>query len=129
MTDQRQSARKIVKVKAVIAMEGQAPMPGRTSDIGSNGVSIAVAHPLQVGQTGQVGFDLLVEGKLASIMARAKVIYCIFSGGGVQSRLPVSEPGPERHGPAFALSALTFCVKYDKRRAPQGPRRFVYQAI
>ncbi|WP_082439535.1 MULTISPECIES: PilZ domain-containing protein [unclassified Massilia] len=81
MTDQRQSARKIVKVKAVIAMEGQAPMPGRTSDIGSNGVSIAVAHPLQVGQTGQVGFDLLVEGKLASIMARAKVIYCIFSGG------------------------------------------------
>jgi hypothetical protein len=28
-----------------------------------------------------VGFDLLVEGKLAPISARAKVIYCIFSGG------------------------------------------------
>lgn len=81
MTDQRQSARKIVKVRAVVAMEGQAAMPGRTSDVGVNGVSIAVQNPLQVGQTGQVGFDLLVEGKLTPIAARAKVIYCIFSGG------------------------------------------------
>lgn len=81
MTDQRQSARKIVKARAVVAMEGRVPMPGRTSDIGSNGVSIAVEHPLQPGQTGRVGFDLLVEGKLTPIAARAKVIYCIFSGG------------------------------------------------
>ncbi|MGJ7915433.1 PilZ domain-containing protein [Massilia sp. LXY-6] len=81
MTDQRQSARKIVKVRAVIAMEGMAPMPGRTSDVGSNGVSITVEHPLQLGQTGHVGFDLLVEGKLTPIAARAKVIYCIFSAG------------------------------------------------
>jgi hypothetical protein len=81
MTDSRQSARKIVKVKAVIAIEGQAPVPGRTSDVGSNGVSIAVQNPLQVGQTGQVAFDLLVDGKLTPIAARAKVIHCIFSGG------------------------------------------------
>jgi hypothetical protein len=81
MTDQRQSARKIVKVKALIAMEGQAPMPGRTADVGSNGVSVAVQNPLQVGQAGQVSFDLLVDGKLTPIAARAKVIYCIFSGG------------------------------------------------
>jgi hypothetical protein len=81
MTDLRQSARKIVKVKAVIAMEGQAPMPGRTSDVGSNGVSIAVQNPLQVGQTGRVAFDLLVEGRLTPIAARAKVIHCIFSNG------------------------------------------------
>jgi hypothetical protein len=79
--DQRQSARKIVKVKALIAMEGQAPMPGRTADVGSNGVSITVQNPLQVGQAGQVSFDLLVDGKLAPIVARAKLIYCIFSGG------------------------------------------------
>lgn len=79
MTEQRQTARKIVKVKAVVAMEGQAPMPGRTSDLGVNGVSIAVQHPLQQGQAGQVSFDLLVEGKLTTIVARAKVIYCIFS--------------------------------------------------
>jgi hypothetical protein len=81
MTDLRQSARKIVKVKAVLAMEGQAAMPARTSDVGANGVSVTVPAPLQVGQTGQVSFDLLVEGKLAPIAARARVIYCIFSGG------------------------------------------------
>jgi hypothetical protein len=81
MTDQRQSARKIVKVKALVAMEGQAPMQGRTTDLGANGVSVSVPNPLQVGQNGRVGFDLLVDGKLTPISARAKVIYCIFSGG------------------------------------------------
>ncbi len=81
MTEQRQSGRKIVKVKAVVAMEGQPAMPGRTSDVGANGVSVSVQHPLHVGQTGQVGFDLLVDGKLSAIAARAKVIYCIFSSG------------------------------------------------
>jgi hypothetical protein len=81
MTDLRQSARKIVKVKAVVATEGQAPIPGRTADVGANGVSIGIQNPLPVGQVAQVGFDLLVEGKLAPISARAKVVYCIFSGG------------------------------------------------
>jgi hypothetical protein len=81
MTELRQSARKIVKVKAVVAMEGQGPMMGRTVDVGANGVSIGIQSPLQVGQVAQVGFDLLVEGKLAPISARARVIHCIFSGG------------------------------------------------
>ena len=38
--EQRQSARKSLKVRAILAMEGQAPAQGRTSDIGANGVSI-----------------------------------------------------------------------------------------
>ena len=62
-------------------MEGQAPVQGRTSDIGSNGVSITVPHPLQTGQTGQVGFDLLVDGNPFPLRARVKVVYCIFSSG------------------------------------------------
>jgi c-di-GMP-binding flagellar brake protein YcgR len=68
-------------VKAVVALPGQAPMPARTLDVAANGVSITVADPLPVGQAGQVGFDLLVEGKLTRIAAQAKVIYCIFSSG------------------------------------------------
>jgi hypothetical protein len=79
--DQRQSARKILKVRAVLAMEGQAPVQGRTSDIGANGVSITVPHPLQAGQTGQVGFDLLVDGTPYPLLTRVKVMYCIFSNG------------------------------------------------
>lgn len=79
--EQRQSARKILKARAVLAMEGQAPVQGRTSDIGANGVSITVPHPLQTGQTGQVGFDLLVDGTPFPLQARVKVMYCIFSNG------------------------------------------------
>lgn len=81
MTDQRKSARKILKVKAIVVMEGQAPLLARTSDIGANGVSITMPHPLQAGQPGQLKFDLLVEGQLVAVQARARVMYCIFSGG------------------------------------------------
>ena len=81
VTDQRNSARKILKVRAMLAMEGQPPVQGRTSDLGANGVSITVPHPLQTGQTGQVGFDLLVDGTPFPLRARVKVMYCIFSNG------------------------------------------------
>ena len=62
-------------------MEGQAPVSGRTSDLGANGVSISVPDPLLVGQTAQLSFDLLVDGKVIPISARAKALYCIFSSG------------------------------------------------
>lgn len=81
VADQRTSARKILKVRAVLAMEGQPPVQGRTSDIGANGVSITVPHPLHTGQTGHVAFDLLVDGEPFPLQARAKVMYCIFSSG------------------------------------------------
>ena len=81
VTDQRKSARKILKVRAVLAMEGQAPVQVRTADVGANGVSLTVPHPLQTGQVGQVGFDLLVDGNPFPLQARAKVMYCIFSNG------------------------------------------------
>jgi hypothetical protein len=62
-------------------MEGEAPVGGRTSDIGANGVSISLQDPLLVGQTGVVSFELLVDGKPVPISARAKALYCIFSSG------------------------------------------------
>ncbi|MBQ5941230.1 MULTISPECIES: PilZ domain-containing protein [unclassified Massilia] len=77
--DQRKSARKVLKTKAMVAMEGDAPILGRTSDVGGNGVSVGVPNPLLVGQTGQVSFDILVDGKFVTISARAKVMYCIIS--------------------------------------------------
>ena len=62
-------------------MEGEAPVSGRTSDLGANGVSINLPDPLLVGQTGQLSFDVLVEGKLVTVNSRAKALYCIFSNG------------------------------------------------
>ncbi len=65
----------------MLAMEGEAPILGKTTDVGANGVSISVPAPLIVGQAGQVTFDLMVDGKFTTISARAKALYCIFSNG------------------------------------------------
>jgi hypothetical protein len=80
VTDQRQSARKILKVKVLVVMDGQPPLMGKTTDIGANGISLTIGRPMQSGQLGQLGFDLLVDGRIASIRARAKVMYSILGG-------------------------------------------------
>jgi hypothetical protein len=80
-TEQRKSERKVLRTRAKVAMEGEAPVTGRTSDIGANGASINLPDPLPVGQTGVVSFELLVDGKAVPISARSKALYCIFSGG------------------------------------------------
>ncbi|MES2129522.1 MAG: PilZ domain-containing protein [Pseudomonadota bacterium] len=80
-SEQRVSQRRPLKVKAMLAMEGAAPMTARTVDIGTSGVCLTVDSPLQVGQVGQVGFELYFDGKATVVNARAKVAYCIFSGG------------------------------------------------
>lgn len=80
MTEQRQSARKILKVKALVVMDGQAPLQARTTDIGAQGVSVTVGQPMQAGQLGQVGFDLLVDGKMVPVRVRARVTHSILGG-------------------------------------------------
>ena len=80
-SEQRTSERKLLRTRARVAIEGAAPLSGRTGDLGANGVSINLPDPLPVGQTGQVSFELLVEGKLVPISARARALYCIFSNG------------------------------------------------
>jgi hypothetical protein len=81
VTEQRKSARKVLKTKAMLVMEGAGAVAGRTTDLGANGVSISVPDPLAVGQTGQVSFDIFVDGKLTTISARSKALYCIYSNG------------------------------------------------
>lgn len=80
-TEQRKSPRKILKTRAVLAVEGTAPATCRTSDVGANGVSLFLPHPITAGQVGQVAFDLLVDGKVVRINARSRVQYCILSQG------------------------------------------------
>lgn len=80
-TEQRKSARKVLKVRAVVAMDGQEGMIGRTADVGANGVSITLPAPLPPGQTGQVSFDLFVDGKVTTINTRSRALHCIFSSG------------------------------------------------
>src|SRR5205823_15094680 len=81
MTEQRMSVRKILTVRAVLAVGGQAPVLVRTVDLCANGVSVTLPEPMPVGQVGQVRFDLMVDGKAAPIAARVKAMYCMFSSG------------------------------------------------
>jgi c-di-GMP-binding flagellar brake protein YcgR len=80
-TEQRKSIRKIFKTKAMLAVEGETPLAVRTTDVGASGLSVNVPGPIKAGQTVQVGFDLMVEGKIVKINARSRVQYCILSQG------------------------------------------------
>jgi hypothetical protein len=79
--EQRQSPRKVFKVKAVVAIEGEAPLAVRTVDIGSNGLCVSSPAPIQVGQDANVRFELFFEGKATPIDTRCKAVYCVFSNG------------------------------------------------
>ena len=80
LVDQRSVARKIVRAKTVVAMDGMQPQQGRTLDISASGLSITYEHKLAVGHMGQVTFELFVDGKAHILGCRSKVTYCIFSG-------------------------------------------------
>jgi hypothetical protein len=79
--EQRKSPRKIYKAKALLALDGKPAVPGRTMDMGADGISVSFPDPVAAGQGGQVRFDLMVDGKPHTITTGCKVIYCIFSQG------------------------------------------------
>ena len=60
---------------------GGARLSARTLDICSSGMCVTVADPLKAGLPVDVAFDLYHDGKTTPIQARAKVSYCILSGG------------------------------------------------
>lgn len=80
-TEQRKSARKVLKVRALLALDGAETVIGRTVDVSADGVSLTLPAPLQSGQACQVSFDLFVDGKLATIKTRSKALYCVLSNG------------------------------------------------
>jgi hypothetical protein len=80
LVDQRSATRKIVRSKVVVVMDGGKPMLGRTLDIGASGMSITFEAKLEVNHSGNVSFELFLDGKAQILTCRSKVSYCIFSG-------------------------------------------------
>lgn len=80
LVDQRQGARKILRVRAMMVMDGAAPVAARTFDLGLAGMSVTSGTKVEPNQTGQVVFEMLVDGKPQIITCRVKVSHCIFSG-------------------------------------------------
>lgn len=105
LEEQRQSVRRPLKVKAVLAMEGHAPVQTRTMDIGTNGMALTMSGPVQAGLAGQIKFDLFFDGKATPITARVKVAYCIFGGGEFKVGLTFVN---------LELAAMTVISKYLK---------------
>ena len=80
--EQRQSARKILRAKAMLIMDGAGPVAARTIDVGPGGMSAVVAEPVQAGKQGKVLFELFFAGKANIIEATVAVSHCIFSSTG-----------------------------------------------
>lgn len=79
--EMRASVRKSLKVKALLAMEGEDIVMARTADVGGDGLCLMVGKALKTGALGMVRFELFHEGKAKSIAVRAAVQYCILTNG------------------------------------------------
>ena len=69
----------------MLVMDGAAPVAARTMDVGSGGVSVTVADPLNVGQKGRITFEIYIEGKSHMITAQVAVAHCILSHDGFKA--------------------------------------------
>jgi len=64
----------------MILMDGGTPFGARTFDLGLAGISLTSENKVQVGATGQIVFEMLVDGKPQIVTTRGKASHCIFSG-------------------------------------------------
>jgi hypothetical protein len=78
--EQRKAVRKVLKAKAILAMNGQEAISIHTMDISATGISLGVPHPLAAGQQGQVAFSIFFDGKAHPVNALIKVVHCVFGG-------------------------------------------------
>lgn len=80
--EQRQSQRKVLRIKALLSIDDAAPLAVRTMDVGKFGMGL-VDIPLQlsIGQRIQVAFEMFFDGKNHDIEVNARVSYCIKAEG------------------------------------------------
>ncbi|HYD79931.1 MAG TPA: PilZ domain-containing protein [Paucimonas sp.] len=78
-TDQRLSPRKILRVDALLSVEGAGPRPVRTADISSGGLSIVLSRQLAIGQKVKIAFELTARGRKRKVVAIARVVHCSYT--------------------------------------------------
>lgn len=81
-SDQRNTVRKILKVRALLSIDGSEPLVARTLDVGADGVCLVLDNPLPAGTVADLYFEIFHDGKLRPITSRAKVQNCILSNAG-----------------------------------------------
>ena len=79
VTEHRQSTRKVLKVPAIVVLDGDKPLRVRTLNISSSGLGIVTPSMLPVGKKGQIHFIVYLGGKKLELSAAIRVVYCVFS--------------------------------------------------
>lgn len=77
--EQRQTPRKVLRVKINVAIDGAPPMVVRSMDVGANGMAISCPMQIPVGIGCFLAFDIYHGGRNSSVATRGKVMYCIYS--------------------------------------------------
>ena len=77
----RTTKRKVLKVKALLAMEGEDTITARTADVGGDGLCLMVGKAVKPGAVGLVRFEIFQDGRVKSIAVKAAAQYCVLSNG------------------------------------------------
>ncbi|MES2014998.1 MAG: PilZ domain-containing protein [Pseudomonadota bacterium] len=80
--EQRSNKRKLLKVKALLKIDGMETVLGRTLDVAGDGLSLQLDSAVKPAELGMVGFELFHEGKMTSITARVRAQHCVLGSGG-----------------------------------------------
>jgi len=80
--DKRSSARKSLRIKAALHVDGAQSVPVYTVDIGKFGMCLVnIPHLIEMGKNVRVAFDVLFAGKVHNVDLAARVAYCLNSEG------------------------------------------------
>lgn len=95
--DKRQSARKVLRIKAVLTVNGSARWNVRTTDIGMYGMCLNdIARALDPGQEVHVAFEMAFSGKVHNVSVNARVSHCTDTrSDGFKAGLQFVDPDPE----------------------------------
>jgi hypothetical protein len=75
--DKRHSARKVLRIKAILTVGGSAKWNVNTMDIGKYGMSLTgIARRLAPGEEVHVAFEMAFSGKIHNIGVSARVSHC-----------------------------------------------------
>jgi len=78
--DKRLSERKVLRVKAILTMDGAVPMLVRTMDIGKYGMCVInIPQALKTSLEVEVRFEVVFGGKIENVTITARVSYCVHS--------------------------------------------------
>lgn len=113
LVDQRKGIRKVMRGRAMLMLDGTAPVHARTFDVGLGGVSLKVVDSVCAGEGGLVSFEVFVGGKLDIITTRIVVAHCVCGSEGFKVGLQFER---------LDESATAVIVNYLRRDWPRSAR-------